>query len=458
MKMYDIIEKKRDGKKLEKSEIEFFVKNYSSGEIPDYQASALLMAIYINGMDMEELTNLTLAMANSSKTLDLSQIKDLGKVIIDKHSTGGVGDKVTLIVLPIVAALGVFSCKMSGRGLGFTGGTADKLESIEGYNINIDFEQAIDQIKDIGLCLISQSEEIAIADKKLYALRDVTATVSSIPLIASSIMSKKIASGADKIVLDVTVGSGAFMSNLKDAKQLAKLMVEIGNIANIPTKAIITSMDQPLGKTVGNALEIKEVISFLLADDSTLYSKDNSDLKDVVFEISAWMIKMAGLGDDIAKNKIKIQEVITNKKAYDMFIKLVKAQGGYIQNVYMDWINLSLDMPVLKDQANYLKEIKAENDGYIVDINSKKIGLALVALGGGRRVKSDSIDYAVGFEFLKKVGTKVSKGDTILHVLYNDKEKFDEAFEYINDAIYIDDINLELMEKLKNKPHILDII
>lgn len=455
MTMYDIIEKKRDKYELSEDEIEYFVRGYSNGSIPDYQASALLMAIYLNGMNDDELYNLTIAMANSAKKLDLSSI---GDAVVDKHSTGGVGDKVTLIVLPIVAALGVKTFKMSGRGLGYTGGTADKMESIPGYNLNIPLNQAIEQVKDIGLCLMSQSDDLAIADKKIYALRDVTATVSSIPLIASSIMSKKIASGVNKLVLDVTVGSGAFMPDIESARKLALTMVNIGKKAGIETVAVITDMDEPLGRSVGNAIEIKEVISFLLADESTLNSKEYSKLKDIVFEISAQMVKMSGISDDLDLIKVEILKAITEKKAYDKFIELVKAQGGYISNVYMDWIQMNLDMPVLRDQAKYLKEITAEQDGYIVSIDSKKIGEALVALGGGRRIKGERIDYAVGFEFLKKVGDKVKAGDIIMNVLYNDKEKFDEAFEYINSAIYIDDVVDRLGVALKNKPHILDTI
>ena len=455
MKMYDVIEKKRDRYELTKEEIEYFVRGYSDGSIPDYQASALLMAIYLNGMSDNELYNLTIAMANSAKKLDLSSINS---IIVDKHSTGGVGDKVTLIVLPIVAALGVKTFKMSGRGLGYTGGTADKIESIPGYNLNISFEQAIEQVKDIGLCLMSQSEEIAIADKKIYALRDVTATVSSIPLIASSIMSKKIASGVNKLVLDVTVGSGAFMPDLESARKLAKTMVNIGAKAGIEAKAVLTDMDEPLGRTVGNALEIKEVISFLLADESTLNSKEYSKLKDVVFELAAQMVKMAGISDDIDKIKLEIFKVVTQRKAYEKFIELIKAQGGHIYNAYMDWLGMNLDMPVLMDQAQYLKEITAENDGYIVSIDSKKIGEALVALGGGRSIKGERIDHAVGFEFIKKVGDKVKAGDTIMNVLYNDKDKFEQAFDYINSAIYIDDVVDRLGMALKEKPHILDIV
>ncbi len=458
MRMYEIIERKRDKKELTKVEIDFFVEGYSKGEIPDYQMSALLMAIYLNGMTREELVNLTFAMRDSSNTLDLSELKVPGKYIVDKHSTGGVGDKVTLIVLPIVASLGVDVCKMSGRGLGFTGGTADKLESIIGYDINIPLERAIEQVKDIGVCLISQSSEIAIADKKIYALRDATATVESIDLIAASIMSKKLASGVDKIVLDVTVGSGAFMKNLDDAKKLAQTMVDIGRLAGIETKAVITSMEEPLGRNVGNATEIKEVISFLLSDETSLSSQELRDLKEVVFEISAYMMKMAGIGDDLEKNKVEVLKAITSKSAYDKFIELVKAQGGHIYNVYMDWIGMNLDMPVIDDKIKYMKEIHAQNNGYVVSIDSKKIGEALVCLGGGRIKKGDPIDYAVGFEFSKKVGDKVYEGDTILTVLYNDKEKFNDAYEYIEDAIFIDDIEPRLGEALKKKPHILDII
>lgn len=458
MRMYDIIEKKRYKQELSLEEIEFFVKGFSNSEIPDYQVSALLMAICLNGLTNQELVHLTFAMANSAARLDLSSLKKPGKYIVDKHSTGGVGDKVTLIVLPIVAALGVDVCKMSGRGLGYTGGTADKLESIEGYDINISLDDAINQVKDIGVCLISQSSELAIADKKMYALRDTTATVESIDLIASSIMSKKLASGVDKILLDVTVGSGAFMKNIEDAKKLAKTMVDIGKLAGVETKAIITSMKEPLGKCVGNALEIKEAIEFLLSDEEALLSASIKDLKDVVFEISAYMMKMAGYSDDIEQNKKDIFRCIVSGKAYDKFIDLIEAQGGELVDVYMDWKQKELAMPVLKDKARYLKEIHAQNDGYILAIDSKKIGEALVCLGGGRLTKDEQIDYAVGFEFVKKVGDKVNTSDTILKVIYNDKEKFNDAFDYIEDAIVIDNAGSDVALKLKEQSHILDIV
>jgi pyrimidine-nucleoside phosphorylase len=458
MRVYDIIEKKRDKKVLSKEEIDFVITEYVNEKIPDYQMSALLMAIYLNGMENDELYYLTKAMANSASILDLSLLKEDGSIIVDKHSTGGVGDKVTLLVLPIVAALGVKVVKMSGRGLGYTGGTADKLESIKGYDLFKPLDEAIQQVQDIGVCLISQSSEIAVADKKLYALRDVTATVSSIPLIASSIMSKKLASGVDKIVLDVTVGSGAFMQDLESARILAKTMVDIGKKSGIETKAVITSMEQPLGKSVGNVVEIKEAISFLLSDESTLDLYENKELKEVVFEIASQMIKMAGLGDDIQKNKLEIMKTITSRKAYDKFIELIKSQGAYIHQVYMDWLNLNLDMPILLDEVKYMKEIYAEKDGYIVNIDSKKIGEALVALGGSRNKKDDVIDYGVGFEFSKKVGSKVKKGDVVLTVLYNDRQKFKDAYEYITNAIYIDKIEQSMANILKSKPVILDII
>lgn len=458
MRMYDIIEKKRYKGELSLEEINFFIKGYCDGEIPDYQVSALLMAICINGLTKEELVHLTFAMVKSGVRLDLTGLKKNGKYIVDKHSTGGVGDKVTLIVLPIVAALGVDVCKMSGRGLGYTGGTADKLEAIEGYNINIPLDEAIEQVKDIGACLISQSNEIAVADKKIYALRDTTATVESIDLIAASIMSKKIASGADKILVDVTVGSGAFMKNIDDARKLAKTIVEIGEFAGIETKAIITSMEEPLGKCVGNALEIKEVIDFLLSDEEALLSADIYDLKQVVFEIAAYMIKMAGCGDDIEQNKRDIMRCIVSGRAYDKFLDLIEAQNGVLCDVYMDWKNKELAMPVLKDKAKYLKEIHAQSSGYIVSINSEKIGEALVCLGGGRQTKDEEIDYAVGFEFIKETGDKVEVGDTILKVIYNDKDKFNAAFNYIEDAIVIDNISEQAALKLKQVSHVLDIV
>ena len=458
MRMYEIIEKKRYNKELTKEEIEFFVKGYSNDEIPDYQASALIMAICINGLTKEELTYLTFAMANSAKRIDLSPLKIPGRYIVDKHSTGGVGDKVTLAVLPIVAALGADVCKMSGRGLGYTGGTADKLESIDGYDINLPIEEAIEQVKDIGVCLISQSSDIAIADKKMYALRDTTATVESIDLISSSIMSKKIASGADKVLLDVTVGNGAFMKNLEDATKLAKTMVDIGNMAGVETKAIITSMYEPLGRCVGNAVEVKEVIEFLLSNEATLLSDEYRDLKEVVFELAAYMLKMAGINDDLEQNKKDVFRCITSGKAYEKFIELVEAQGGKTCTVYADFIGREVKMPILKDKAVYLKDIYAQSTVYITNIDILKIGNALVCLGGGRYTKDEEIDYAVGFKFMKKKGDFVRENDVILKVIYNDKEKFNAAFDYIEDAIVVENIIPEVANTIKEKSHILGIV
>ena len=458
MRIYDIIENKRDKKELTKEEIDFFIKGYVDGTIEDYQASALLMAIYINGMTDMEVYNLTMSMAYSSNIIDLSSLKGDGRIIVDKHSTGGVGDKITLIVLPIVASLGAKVFKMSGRGLGFTGGTADKVEGIKGYTLDKTIDEAIMQVNNVGACLITQSNDIAVADKKIYTLRDVTATVSSIPLIASSIMSKKIASGVDKVVLDVTYGSGAFMKTLQEAKQLANMLVMIGKKAGLETKCILTSMEEPLGKSVGNSIEIKEVISFLLSDESALTMYENKEIKEIVFEISAHMLKMAGLGDDIEQNKLEVLKAITSKKAYNKFIEMLKMQGSHIYNVYMDWLGISLDMPVLNDNVKYLKEIYAEKDGYIIGIDSQKIGEALVTLGGGRNIKGQQIDHAVGFEFNKKNGSQVRKGDVILTVLYNDKDKFKSAFSYIKDAINIENIEQSVANTLKSRPVIAGVI
>ena len=458
MRMYDIIAKKRYKQELTKEEIEFFVKGYSSDEIPDYQAAALVMAICINGLTKQELTYLTFAMANSAKRIDLSALKNPGRYIVDKHSTGGVGDKVTLAVLPIVAALGVDVCKMSGRGLGYTGGTADKLESIDGYDINIPIDEAIEQVKDIGVCLISQSSDIAIADKKMYALRDTTATVESIDLIASSIMSKKIASGADKVLLDVTVGNGAFMKNIDDAKELAQTMVDIGNLAGVETKAIITAMYEPLGRCVGNTVEVKEVIEFLLADEATLLSDEFKDLKEVVFELAAYMIKMSGLNSDLEQNRKDVFRCVTSGKAYDKFIELIEAQGGKTCTVFADFVGREIKMPILKDKAMYLKDVYAQSTGYITSIDSLKVGNALVCLGGGRLTKGEDIDHAVGFKFMKQKGDLVREGDVILKVLYNDKDKFNAAFDYIEDAITIDTILPEEAIAMKEKSHVLGIV
>ena len=314
MNILEIIAKKRDKKELTKEEIEYFVKEYTKGTIADYQASALIMAIYINGMNEREAKDLSLSMAYSGDVLDLSE---LGDNIVDKHSTGGVGDKVSIILLPIIASLGIPVAKMSGRGLGFTGGTVDKLESIPGYRTNIPIDEFIENVKKIGISMIGQTLNLAPADKKLYALRDTVSCVESIPLIASSIMSKKIASGANKIVLDITVGKGAFMKTQENAQELAELMTKIGNLAGKEVICVFTKMDEPLGKAVGNSLEVKEAINFLKGFMP-------KDLKDVVFELGANMLKLAGFGEDLNKNKDMIIENIINGKAYEKLIQMVK--------------------------------------------------------------------------------------------------------------------------------------
>lgn len=390
MHILEIIEKKRDKEKLSKEEIEFIIRGYTNGTIPDYQMSALIMAIYLNGMDDEETTNMTIAMANSGEILDL---KEIDKTIVDKHSTGGVGDKVSLILLPLVASLGVPVAKMSGRGLGFTGGTVDKLESIPGYNTEISTEKFIDSVKKIGISMISQSMDLAPADKKIYALRDSISCVESIPLIASSIMSKKIASGAEKIVIDVTVGNGAFMKNVTDAEKLAKTMINIGKLANRETICILTNMEEPLGYAVGNNLEVKEAVKFLKGEEIP------KDLKDVVFELGAYMIKLAGLGNDLEKNKEKLQENILNKKGYKKLLEMVKNQEG--------------DITYLEDlekfpKAKFVGKVISDKEGFIEKIPAKEVGKIACYLGAGRERKEDKIDNSVGV-VLKKEDWKQSK-------------------------------------------------
>lgn len=427
MTILDIIEKKRDKKELSKEEIEFFVNGYTKGEITDYQASALVMAIYINGMTNEETTNLTLSMAHSGEILDLSK---LGKTIVDKHSTGGVGDKVSLILLPLVASFGVPVAKMSGRGLGFTGGTVDKLESIPGYKTDIDINKFVQNVENIGISMISQTLNLAPADKKLYSLRDSIACVESIPLIASSIMSKKIASGADKIVLDVTVGSGAFMKDLKSAEKLAKEMIEIGNLAKRETVAVITNMDEPLGRSVGNSLEVKEAIEALRGNIL-------EDVKQVVLALGSYMLKLSGVEEDLETAKKMLEENLNNGKAYKKFLELVKNQGGDITYIE-DIDNL--------EETKYIEPVYSEKTGYIYNINAKEIGKLACYLGAGRVTKEDKIDKSVGIELLKKVGDKVSKDEVIAYLHINKPEQLEIAKEKIKEIIKI---RKEKQEKLK---------
>ena len=427
MTVLDIIEKKRDKKELTKEEIEFFINGYTKGEITDYQASALVMAIYINGMTNEETTNLTLSMAHSGEILDLSK---LGKTIVDKHSTGGVGDKVSLILLPLVASFGVPVAKMSGRGLGFTGGTVDKLESIPGYKTDIDINKFVQNVENIGISMISQTLNLAPADKKLYSLRDSIACVESIPLIASSIMSKKIASGADKIVLDVTVGSGAFMKDLKSAEKLAKEMIEIGKLARRETVAVITNMDEPLGRSVGNSLEVKEAIEALRGNVL-------EDVKQVVLALGSYMLKLSGVEEDLEIAKRMLEENLNNGKAYEKFLELVKNQGGDITYIE-DIDNL--------EETKYIEPVYSEKTGYIYNINAKEIGKLACYLGAGRVTKEDKIDKSVGIELLKKVGDKVSKDEVIAYLHINKPEQLEIAKEKIKEIIKI---RKEKQEKIK---------
>ena len=418
MNILEIIEKKREKKELTKDEIEYFINGYVDGKIADYQAAALVMAIFLNGMTKQETTDLTIAMANSGEILDLSK---LNKIIVDKHSTGGVGDKVSICLLPLVASLGVPVAKMSGRGLGFTGGTVDKMESIPGYKTSIDIDKFIENVQNVGISMISQTLNLAPADKKLYALRDSISCVESIPLIASSIMSKKIASGAEKIVLDVTVGKGAFMKNIEDAEKLANEMIEIGKLANREVVCVLTSMDEPLGKAVGNNLEVKEAIHFLKGDMP-------QDLKEVVLELGAYMIKLAGLGENLEENKKQMLENIQNGKAFNKLKQMVQNQGGDISY---------LENTDKFEKAQFTEEILASQNGYIQEINAEEIGKVACNLGAGRIKKEDNIDYAVGIELDKKVGTKVQKGEILGKIYANDTTKLEIAKKQLNDIIKI---------------------
>lgn len=407
MNIQDIIEIKRDGHKLSKEQIEYFVNNYTNGNITDYQAAALVMAIYINGMDEEEITNLTLAMANSGDILDLSELG----IVVDKHSTGGIGDKVTLILAPIIASLGIPVAKMSGRGLGYTGGTADKLEAIPGYNVVLDEKQFIENVKEIGISLITQTANLAPADKKIYALRDSINCVESIPLIASSIMSKKIASGANKIVLDVTCGSGAFMKTKENAKKLAETMEKMGKLAERETVAVITNMDQPLGKYVGNTLEVIEAIE-------ALNGHWQEDVKEVVLLLGANMIKLAGKGDDLEENKVRMLEQIENGEALSKFKELVVKQGGDIS--YIE------DLEKFP-KAKYKLPVIATRRGIVNKLNAEEVGKIAMKLGAGRLRKEDEIIKEVGIELNKKVGNNVEIGDILAYIHGNNEELTEKA-------------------------------
>ena len=423
MNILEIISKKRDAKELSKEEIEYFIKGYTNGEIQDYQASALVMAIYINGMNDREITDLTLAMAYSGEVLDLSCF---GENVVDKHSTGGVGDKVSIVLLPIISAMGIPVAKMSGRGLGFTGGTVDKMESIPGYQTNVGIDEFISNVKKIGISMIGQTMNLAPADKKIYALRDTISCVENIPLIASSIMSKKIASGANKIVIDVTVGKGAFMKTKEDAQKLAEQMIRIGNLAGREVRCVLTPMDEPLGYAVGNSLEVIEAINFLKGDMP-------KDLKEVVLELGANMLQLAGKGDNIEENKLKMLETIENSSAYNKLVEMVQNQGGDISY---------LEDTTKFEKSKYISAVVTENIGKVQEINAEEIGKLACYLGAGRIKKEDKIDANVGIILNKKVGDEVLEGDFLAYICANDEiklryaeDKLLEIYKIKNDCI-----------------------
>lgn len=414
MRMVDIIEKKKNKGTLTRKEIRFWIEGMTKGEIPDYQTSALAMAIVLNGMKKEEVYYLTGAMRDSGDRLSLTKIKGIK---VDKHSTGGVGDKTSLILLPIVASCGAKVAKMSGRGLGHTGGTLDKLESIPGLSVSMDEDRFIKQVNDIGIAIIGQTASLAPADKILYALRDVTSTVDSIPLIASSVMSKKLASGADTILLDVTVGKGAFMKNIKSATELAHLMINIGRYHHKEVAVVLSNMNEPLGSAVGNSLEIKEVIECLKGN----WKKD---IKELIYQCASIMLEQAKIVKNMKEAYPLIDRVINNGKAFNKFKEMVASQGG--DTSY-------LDDPSKFLEAKYCIDLLARNEGYIKDIDALVIGKASMRLGAGRETKLDNIDMSAGIYLHKKCGDYVAKGEPLL-TLYTSKEDIEEIKEYIYSA------------------------
>ncbi|PON00492.1 pyrimidine-nucleoside phosphorylase [Bacillus halotolerans] len=417
MRMVDIIIKKQNGKELTTEEIQFFVNGYTDGSIPDYQASALAMAIFFQDMSDRERADLTMAMVNSGETIDLSAIEGIK---VDKHSTGGVGDTTTLVLAPLVAALDVPVAKMSGRGLGHTGGTIDKLEAIDGFHVELSKEEFIKLVNRDKVAVIGQSGNLTPADKKLYALRDVTGTVNSIPLIASSIMSKKIAAGADAIVLDVKTGAGAFMKTEEDAAELAKAMVRIGNKVGRQTMAVISDMSQPLGFAIGNALEVKEAIV-------TLKGEGPEDLHELVLTLGSQMVVLAKKAGTLDEARAKLEEVMKNGKALEKFKDFLKNQGGDSSIV---------DDPSKLPQAAYHIDVPAKEAGVVSEIVADEIGVAAMLLGAGRATKEDEIDLAVGIMLRKKVGDKVEKGEPLV-TLYANRENVDEVIAKVYDNIRI---------------------
>ena len=411
MRMVDIIEKKRDGFELTTEEIGFFIKQYTNGEIPDYQVSALLMAIYFQDMNDRERADLTMAMVESGDQIDLSGIEGIK---VDKHSTGGVGDTTTLVLGPLVAACGVPVPKMSGRGLGHTGGTIDKLEAIEGFHVELTTEEFTKQVNDIKLAVIGQSGNLTPADKKLYALRDVTGTVNSIPLIASSIMSKKIAAGANAIVLDVKTGEGAFMKTVEDSRALAKAMVQIGNNVGRQTMAIISDMSQPLGFAIGNALEVKEAID-------TLRGQGPKDLTELCLVLGSQMVVVGGKAKDLDEARQMLLEVIDNGKALEILRDFIKSQGGNPAVV---------DSPELLPQVTFTFDVPSKEEGYVSFIEADEVGTAAMILGAGRATKESVIDLAVGLVLHKKVGDSVKVGES-LATIYSNNENVQNVLDIL---------------------------
>jgi pyrimidine-nucleoside phosphorylase len=415
MRAVELIIKKRDKGEFTTEEIHYFVTEYTAGNIPDYQASALAMAILLNGMTHRETTDLTLAMVNSGDTLDLSEVVELA---VDKHSTGGVGDKTTLVVEPLVAACGVPVGKMSGRGLGFSGGTLDKMESVPGFRVDLTQDEFLEQLDKIGLVLTGQTGDLAPADGKLYALRDVTGTVPSLALIASSIMSKKIAAGAQRIVLDVKTGVGAFMKTVEDARTLAEMMVEIGRLAGRRTAALISDMNQPLGFAVGNALEVVEAIE-------TLQGNGPDDFRDHAFEVAAYMLTLAEKVDDVVAARQMVADVLASGKAWEKFRELVAAQGGDVSYV---------DHPEKLPAASLIETVTAPHGGYLSEVNARIVGETAVALGAGREKKGQPIDHAVGIVVHHNVGDQVEAGQPLFTIHANQQGALDFAREELLSA------------------------
>ena len=418
MRAVDIIIKKRDGLELKKDEIDFFIKGLSSGDIPDYQVASWAMAVLLNGMTEQETTDLTLAMAASGETLDLSAI---APIVVDKHSTGGVGDKTTLVVAPIVAACGLPVGKMSGRGLGFSGGTLDKMESIPGYRVDLTQDEFMAQLKKLGIVLTGQSADLAPADGKLYALRDVTGTVPSLPLIASSVMSKKIAAGAHAIVLDVKVGNGAFMTNLDDAEQLAMMMVSIGKLSGRNIRAILSDMNQPLGEAVGNAIELKEAID-------TLNGNGPEDFREHCLVIASHMLELGEKADNFEAGRALAEKKVTDGDALEKFRELIIAQAGDVSFV---------DSPDKIQKARYFHTVAAESSGFIAEVHARTVGETAVDLGAGRAKKTDRIDPSVGILVHKKVGDRIEKGETLFTIHANDQEKIHLAVKRLLSSVKI---------------------